>query len=126
MAEGAAELVEEAAGQAGAARVEVAQIGEEVLLGAVAAVGLRPSAGWRRKRELTSTKARRISSSRGSRRSPRGRLAGDQALDAAAVGVVAEHQAPRLFQALGARAGGGVRRGRQARRAAPGARGRRA
>ena len=57
-------------------------------------------------------------------RRPAGRT-GDQALDGAEVGVVAEHQAPCLLQALGARIDGGIRGGRQAREPHPAARRRR-
>src|SRR5947199_10807521 len=100
MAEGAAEPAEEIRREAGAARVEVAQIGGEELLGAVAAVGaLRGLAAEERadvgERAQDLLLARQVAA----RSSPG--PAGDQTLDGREVGVVAEHQAPRLLQALG-------------------------
>ena len=113
MSESAAEAVEELRRQAGAARVQIAQIGEQVLLGAVAAVGaVRGLAAEERADVDEGAQDLLLAPQVGG-----WRLAGpsgNEALDPAQIGVVAEHQAPRLLQALAPRVGGAVRARHQA------------
>ncbi len=100
--EDAAELVEEARGEALAASVEVAQVGEEVLLGAVPPVA-GPLAGVAAEeradvREREEDLLFQVQAGVGAM----AQLARDEALHRAGAGVVAEHEAAGLLQALGA------------------------
>ena len=101
--EGAAELIDEAGGQALAAGVEVAQVGEEVLLGAVAAIAataVRRMAAEERAdvgegaEDLLFQAELPFAAAGGSR---------DEALDGAGIGVVTEDQPAGLLEALAAR-----------------------
>ena len=98
--ESAAELVEEQRRQAGAAGVQVPQIGEQVLLGAVTAVVLRPGG------RLAAEEGGDVHEGAedllfpervAGRARPRGG-SGEQALHPAGIGVVALDEAPDLRQ----------------------------